>query len=235
MAYCVHCGVKLHESEKRCPLCSTVVIDPQEPRQENAARPYPVRLPAQEIKRSKRFFLGLSTVLLLVPGLLCLMIDLLLGNGLTWSIYPGGVLILLFIDIAVPLLLSRFRLPLSLLTGFFTLAIYLFGVEIITQSGGWFFPIVLPSLGLALALAFLTFLLYRLKLLNKFTLLAASMCGMAIECLGIEILCDAAVYGSMKFTWSPFVAAPLLFAALLLFFVNANRAVREEVRRRVHF
>ena len=37
------------------------------------------------------------------------------------------------------------------------------------------------------------------------------------------------------FVWSPFVLAPCLFIALSLFFINGNRSVREEVRRRVHF
>jgi len=28
MSYCVNCGVKLKSSEKKCPLCKTVVINP---------------------------------------------------------------------------------------------------------------------------------------------------------------------------------------------------------------
>ena len=28
MSYCVNCGVKLKNSEKKCPLCNTKVINP---------------------------------------------------------------------------------------------------------------------------------------------------------------------------------------------------------------
>ena len=67
MAYCVHCGVKLHEGDKRCPLCGTVSIDPNEQPVSDARRTYPVRTPEQDLKRGKQFFLVLEAVLLLVP------------------------------------------------------------------------------------------------------------------------------------------------------------------------
>ena len=31
MSYCVHCGVKLSDAEKVCPLCGTEVIDVHRP------------------------------------------------------------------------------------------------------------------------------------------------------------------------------------------------------------
>ncbi len=41
MSYCVHCGVELAESEARCPLCNTKVVDPAAPQQGNGKTPYP--------------------------------------------------------------------------------------------------------------------------------------------------------------------------------------------------
>jgi len=32
--YCVNCGVKLSDTEKRCPLCQTAVYHPELPRKE---------------------------------------------------------------------------------------------------------------------------------------------------------------------------------------------------------
>ena len=75
MAYCVHCGVKLGAGEKRCPLCQTPVYDPTEPEKPAAPKPYPVRTPEQELKRSKRFLLTLSALMLLAPAGLCFVID----------------------------------------------------------------------------------------------------------------------------------------------------------------
>ena len=64
MSYCVHCGVKLGEGEKRCPLCKTAVYDPAEPAPAFQPRAYPVRTPEQEIKIKT----GLGQAICLVPG-----------------------------------------------------------------------------------------------------------------------------------------------------------------------
>ncbi len=78
-------------------------------------------------------------------------------------------------------------------------------------------------------------LMYRRQTLNKLTVIAASFAAVAVECVAIEWLIAAANGMSGVFIWSPFVLAPCIFISLALFFVNYNRAVREEVRRWVHF
>ena len=235
MAYCVHCGVKLGESEKRCPLCNTVVIDPAQPHDPALPRAYPVRTPEQEIKRNKHFLLRLAALLLLLPAFLCLFIDLLLGPGVTWSIYPSGALTLLFIATAVPILSPKFWDITSLAADFLALSGYLFLVEKTSESGRWFFPIVLPALGLAVLLLLLMAFIYHRKWLNKITFLAAIFLFIALECLGIEMILSNYGLGHIAFFWSPYVAAPCIFISLVFFFINGNRAVREEFRRRVHF
>ena len=235
MPYCVHCGVRLNGSEKKCPLCGTVVLDPAQPLDAAPPRPYPVRTPEQELKKSKRFLLSLSALILLLPAALCLMIDFLLGVGLSWSIYPAGALILLFIAVAVPILVPRHRVYFSLGTTFLVLNIYLFLVENLSHSGTWFFPIALPALALFTVMLTLLVLFYRKERLNKLTLLAALLAAVAVECLAIELLCSLALRGGIGFIWSPYAVTPCLFISLVLFFINGNRSVREEVRRRVHF
>lgn len=234
MAYCVHCGVKLGESEKRCPLCSTIVLDPLQPPDPFAPRPYPVRTPEQQLRHNKKFFLVLACLILLLPSILCMMVDLLLGSGVTWSIYPSGVLFLLFAGIAVPLLAKKWRTYISLGFNFFTLSAYLFLVERLT-GGQWFFSYVFPSLGMFLIILLLPILLFQWGKLNKLTLLAACIAGIAVGCLGIEWICDVVANGKTFFSWSPFVSAPCIFVSLVLFFINGNRSIREEVRRRLHF
>ena len=40
MSYCVNCGVKLAASEEKCPLCNTVVINPNETGQDKKEGAY---------------------------------------------------------------------------------------------------------------------------------------------------------------------------------------------------
>ena len=66
-------------------------------------------------------------------------------------------------------------------------------------------------------------------------LLAASFAAVAVECVFIEWLISLSRGQAGSFFWSPYVLAPCLFISIALFFINCNRAVREEVRRLVHF
>ena len=235
MAYCVHCGVRLEGGEKRCPLCKTPVIDPSAKPAPEAPRAYPVRTPEQELKRSKRFLLMLFSVMLVAPALLCLVIDLMLTGSISWSGYASSALALLFISVAVPLVMDRRQAYWAIGTGFVCLNVYLFLVEQQSQSGTWFFPIALPALALAAVLLTVIILLYRVGKLNKLTLIASLCAAAALECVAIEALRHAALGLPGGFTWSPFVLAPCLVFSVSLFFINSNRAIREEVRRKVHF
>ena len=235
MAYCVHCGVKLGDSETKCPLCQTPLYDPAEPSREPAPKPYPVRTPEQELKRSKLFLLTLSAVMLLGPAILCLVLDLLLTGAVTWSGYASTALALLFVSVAVPLLVPRYQVYYAVGASYFCLNAYLFLVERLSDSGRWFFPIALPAMALGTAMLLGIIALYRRGKLNKLTLLASSFAAVAIECLSIEWLHAAANGRAGEFYWSPFVLAPCLFISLALFFINGSRPVREEVRRRLHF
>ncbi|MBE5787240.1 MAG: hypothetical protein E7324_06830 [Clostridiales bacterium] len=235
MAYCVHCGVKLGESEQRCPLCDTVVLDPRVPRDPSLPLAYPPHTPEQEIRRSKRFLLSLAAVFLLFPSLLCLLIDYIPGTGLSWSIYPCGALILLFITAAIFILLPRHRIYISLGMDFLALSGYLWMVEQVSDSGTWFLPIVFPALGAATVMLASLVISYRAKRLNKLTALAAVIVCIGLECILTELFCLLHFGGPFRFLWSPYVAAPCLFLCLALYVINSNQALREELRRRVHF
>ena len=99
MAYCVHCGVKLGEGEKRCPLCQTPVYDPAEPHPAPAPKPYPVRTPEQELKRSKRFLLTLSALTAKVCGALFRipLTSLLGGRGMGYFSTAYGLFLPLYL------------------------------------------------------------------------------------------------------------------------------------------
>ena len=235
MAYCVHCGVRLESSESHCPLCMTPVLDPSEPDRQVTAKQYPPRTPDQELKRSRRFLLSLAVILLLLPAAVCLLCDLVSGTGLSWSLYPVSALTLVFVAVTAPSFLSgRYKAVLSALIAFFCLNTYLWIVEILSGSGPWFLPVVFPALlGAALLIA-LTVMLKVRDILNKLTLLGFSFVDIALECFLVELLCSASAGTGIRFSWSLFVFIPCLFIALGLFFINGNRPLREEIRRRSH-
>ena len=43
MSYCVNCGVELHETASRCPLCKTNVNNPNKPVDTQSPTPFPTK------------------------------------------------------------------------------------------------------------------------------------------------------------------------------------------------
>lgn len=233
MAYCVHCGVKLGEGERACPLCGTEAKDPTTPFDESAPKRFPVRTSEQTLKVSRRYAISLLSLLLLVPAGICLLIDL-IGGGITWSLYPAGVLVLTWIAVSMPLLIRRHRLYSTILITGVTLAGYLYLVEQVTGTQGWFLPVVLPALALAIAMMCLTVWVVRGKRLRLLRLMGLLLMEVGLLCLAIEGLCM--LQGSAQaFTWSPFVIIPCFFIALVLYVISRSAALSTELKRRFHF
>ena len=235
MAYCVHCGVKLGNSEKRCPLCNTAVLDPSEPQDLTAPRPYPVRTPDQELKRNKQVLLVMAATMTLIPAFLCVLIDWMDDGVIFWSYYAASALCLLFIALDVPLIVTHHRFLYSIGTAFVCLNAFLLIVYLMDPSINWFFPVALPSISLLTLLILLLIRLYRKSKLNRLTLVAACLAAVAVECFAVELMILFSQGKKINFAWSPIVMAPCLFLSVALFFINSHRALREEVRRRVHF
>lgn len=234
MAYCVHCGVKLGEAEPRCPLCGTEAVDPACPQNPGAERAYPVRTPEQTLRIHRGYAVSALSFLLLLPAGLCLLLDVLGGQGIGWSVYPAGILVLSWIAVTVPLLMRRNRLYSTILVTGATLAGYLYMVERMSRAPGWFFPIVLPALLLFIAMVCLTIALRRKWKMRVMRIVAFALAEAGALSLAVELLIERSAGGG-AFYWSPFVAVPCCFVALLLYVITKNRPLYDELRRRLHF
>lgn len=235
MAYCVHCGVKLGDAETCCPLCGTKVFDPSEPERKPAEKSFPVHTPEQKLTMSRRYLLTLFMMTMLFPAALCFLIDLLTGDGISWSAYPSAALSLLFFGSVFPLLVKKYKLRLSIAVDGLMVAAYIFMCERLSENQGWFFPIALPALALGCVLLILLITLYVHGKSGVLTTLASAFLVIALLCLFVEVLHGLNVEHIVHLRWSLFVVAPCVFLSGLLFYINGNRPLREEVRRRMHF
>ena len=94
MSYCVNCGVELQKSEPRCPLCGTEVINPNEPREEKPARPYPSHVEHLDKTVDRRYIASFISLLLLIPLFTVMLANILVSGKLSWSYYVlGGELV----------------------------------------------------------------------------------------------------------------------------------------------
>lgn len=110
MSYCVNCGVELDGSAKKCALCGTRVINPAktENKEETVA---PFSGEAHIPKSVKvRFIAALISLIMLVPNMVCFLVNILLLPGFFWSSYIMSTSLLLWVIFVLPFFMKSHKI-----------------------------------------------------------------------------------------------------------------------------
>ena len=148
--YCIKCGVELADSEKVCPLCGTRVFHPDLPCGQAEEPPYP---PAEhlneEVSRVGAMFV--VTVCMLLPAVICVLVDWRVNGGIVWSGFAVGGLLLLYVLTVLPLWFKRPNPVIFVPVDFVVIGVYLLYINCATH-GHWFMSFALPVTGTAMVL-----------------------------------------------------------------------------------
>lgn len=231
MSYCVNCGVELEASLKRCPLCGTEVINPNERSvPDPAALPFPSKVELLERRAARRFFTVMATLMLLIPPIVCLICDVLGAGAITWSAYVIGATAMAYVYVLVPFAAEKPHPWLCLALDCAVTLLFLYAIAA-HSAGDWFLPLALPlTLSAAAALA-AALLLFR-KCRAKFVRLAGLLAAAGLLCAAIDLTVSLYTGRSPVLYWSLFVLAPCLILALVSLVLNKRVQFKEEMRRR---
>ncbi|NLY19633.1 MAG: hypothetical protein GX045_12070 [Clostridiaceae bacterium] len=162
MAYCVKCGVELERNLTSCPLCSTPVYLPEDS-DESYQRSYPERVQKNQARHinlvPSKTFVYLMTFILVIPALVCFMVDI-RGNGVvSWSFYPVASLLLFWVLMAYPALMKRYSFMKVLTIDIYSVVLFLVSLDL--YSGGFLSWSVYPVSSLLLVwVYFLLFFIF---------------------------------------------------------------------------
>lgn len=227
--YCVNCGVKLADTEKRCPLCNTEVFHPEIPRKDGEPL-YPRKKYLVEKKEGKWGRL-IFTWGFLLPILLVLLCDWQMNHAVTWSGFVVGALGMVYVMLVLP---GWFRKPNPVVfvpCAFAALAGYLLYIDWVTP-GRWFLTFALPvtgGIGLIVT-AMVALLRYvrggRLYIYGGGALLLGSFL------LLVEFLLNL-TFGIERFVgWSLYPLTVLVLLGGALLFLAICRPAREAMERK---
>lgn len=110
MSYCVNCGVELDESAKKCALCDTPVINPNKKEYEEKNTPFSQEtfIPNELSARAKkRIALATVSVVMLIPNLVCLMLNLFVFKGSFWSLGVASTSLFLWSAFVLPFMTKK--------------------------------------------------------------------------------------------------------------------------------
>lgn len=227
--YCIHCGVKLADTENACPLCGTVPYHPDIP--QVAAKPlypedqYP---PVTQISRLGALIVVATAFLL--PIIITLLCDLRIAGSVTWSGYVIGALLLAYEMFVLPFWFKKPNPVIFVPCAFAAAGLYLLYINFAT-GGDWFLSFAFPTVGAVglIVTAVVTLVKYvRRGMLYIFG--GASIAFGALAPLMEFLLCKTFALRFIGWSIYPFVALVLLGG--LLIFLAICRPARESMERR---
>lgn len=229
--YCIKCGVQLGDTEKKCPLCNTVVCHPDF--MNTAERPlYPSNKMPKSNSGSKALN-GAVIILFLIPLFVCFAADLHMDGRLDWFGYVAGALILTYVAIALPMWFRKPNPVIFVPCDFAAAGLYLLYIDLAT-GGTWFLSFALPvTAGLCLITCAVVTLLYYLRK-GRLYIIGGAFMAMGAFMLLIEFLMGITFH--LRFVgWSIYpLCVLILFGGLLIYFA-INRTARETMERKLFF
>lgn len=233
MSYCVNCGVKLAESEKICPLCSTPVINPNAGQREYYA-PYPSRVEHHAGAVNKAFVALLGIFILLIPISVGLIFQIISGFEHTWPIYVYGGCAIAFFAVLFPLYFKKPHIYIYLVVNGVSTALY--ALLIAALGGGvlsWYLPLALPIIALIFTVTAVCVLICRIKRLGILPKTAIVLYIVAAATVLLEVILAISAYNAFRLVWCWYVLAVLCIIATVLFIINSRPDFADQIRRRL--
>ena len=116
---------------------------------------------------ARKIFLMVFTVALLIPTGVVLIVNLAIERQITWAVFPLLSIGFVWLSVAVPLVIGRFRPWLSLV--FFTafLLLFLNAMDAVTPGASWFHDIALPAALILISAIWLIYFVWRALRINR--------------------------------------------------------------------
>lgn len=143
MSYCVNCGVELDASAKKCPLCSTPVINPNAEPPEKSSTPFPERVDIPE-SVNRRFTAFIVSMVMLIPNIVCLLVNLLFDRSNMWTWWVNSTSLLVWAVFVSPFLWKKLRGWLIVIIDAAFIIGYAYVFYYLEDSTGWFQYCALP-------------------------------------------------------------------------------------------
>ena len=228
--YCINCGVELADSEKKCPLCGTVVFHPELPRPEGEP-PYPQERRQKEYEVDRTGALFIITVLFALPLVSSLLVDWQVNSKISWSGYVALAILLCYGLVVLPMWFRRPNPVIFAPIDFALIALYVLYIAV--KSGGhWYLDFALPVIGgAALIVCASVALLRYLRRAYLFIFGGAFILSGGYMVL-LELLLNNSFHLSTTFLWSFYPLAACVIIGSMLIIIGVSPPLRESLRKK---
>lgn len=234
MSYCVNCGVELDATRASCPLCNTVVINPNQPVDRTAPTPYPTE-PGKSEKVDSKELTSLLTIVFATVSIVCGLLNWLVFTRTYWSYYIIGLLIMAWIFLIPVFFRDKISPFVCLALDGIAMALYIGMVSLLHPGQGWYMEIALPIIFISTALIEVFYLL-NIRLKTSAIVKMMVIVGIiAVITVAVQMLIGFHFSRMINLTWSAVVLACCVSVEVILFALTLHKGARNELRKRMHF
>lgn len=233
MSYCVNCGVELEKSIKKCPLCNTPVLNPNDAAtMVSPQSPYPETRGTVE-RASKSDLIILFSILWGSIAVCCGLLNYFVYNGTRWSLFIVGFCAIMWMLMTPPLIIKNLRKRVFALLVGITVCVYIALIGSFLNSYRWCIELGIPITLLVLILVeiFLTIGKFSRSVLVLSSVIFGEI---AILCIGIELLIERYYGMERALRWSAIVLTICVIMIITIITMLSRRRVRTQLHRRFH-
>ena len=228
--YCIKCGVNLADSQKKCPLCGTVVFHPELTQPEGEPL-YPAgRYPGTTVNRHG--VLAIITAMFLTPLLITWLVDLQINDKITWSGFVMGALALSYSIVILP---NWFRRPNPVVfvpVDFAAVGLYLLYIDL-AVGGNWFLSFAFPVTGALGLIATAVTVLMRYVPRGRFFIFGGAAMALGAFMPLMEFLIKFTFHLPKFHAWSLYPMVVLVITGGLLIYLGISVKARETMERKL--
>ena len=228
--YCIKCGVKLAETEEKCPLCGTVLYHP-DVRFAITDDLYPKnRHPATKV--SLLGALIIVACIFFLPIVITLLCDISVYGAVTWSGYVIGAIVLAYEIFMFPLWFKKPNPVIFVPCGFLAVGLYLLYINF-AVDGNWFLSFAFPVVGTVGLIVTAVVTLAKYVHRGKLYIFGGAFLALGAFCPVMEFLMNFTFEIDKVFAWSLYPMAVLVLIGGVLIFFAICRPARESIERKI--
>ena len=226
--YCINCGVKLADTESKCPLCGTVPYHPDIKR-EHAEKLYPTdRLPQNKDGKIFQFIL---TALFLIPLVITVLCDLRISGTITWSGYVAGALFVGYVTVALPLWFKNPNPVIFTPCVFVAVGLYLSYINY-ALNDDWFLTFAFPIVGFVGVVTTTVVTLFKYLRRGRLFVVSGGFLALSLFMPFIEFLLMITFKFERLIGWSVYPFSALFILGMTLLIIAICRPLRDTFERK---
>ena len=231
MAYCIKCGVELKDSEKKCPLCQTVVYHPEVKQLMNVKPPFPKEVEIYHQKMKNKFKIFIATIIIFLSAFLTMICDYSINSRIIWSNIVLSSICLIYCFIFIPMIIHKKNVFLYLIIDFILLLLFQWYIAY-TTGGTWFTGFSLPVTSSVMFIVTIVILIRRYTKVSYLLIFAVIFIFSGLDCVLIEFLINKIFMNQIHLIWSYYPLVTFITIGIILFLSNTNKRLKVKIAKK---